>query len=61
MKSGGKEVPSGGTGAQTALNNMLKSTSWKIISITGHKLLAPSPGSFQLVPAETAPKGFWNS
>lgn len=27
MRSGGEEVPSGGTGAQTLVNNMLKSTS----------------------------------
>lgn len=61
MKSGGGEVPSGGTGAQTILSNMLKSTSWKIVSMAGHKLIAPSPGSFQLVPVETAPEGFWSS
>lgn len=61
MKLGGEEVPSGETGAQAIVNNMLKSTSWKIISMTGHKLLAPSPGSFQLVPVEIAPEGFWSS
>lgn len=40
MKSGGEMVQSGGTGAWTRISSMLKSTSWKIISRTGHKLLA---------------------
>jgi len=57
-KSGGAEVPSGGTGAQTILPNMLKSTSWKIVSRPCHQFLVPSLGSYLLPPVENAPKEF---
>lgn len=61
MKSGGAEVPSGGTGAQTVLLNMLKSTSWKIVSMPRRQLVAPLPGSCLLPPVGNAPQGFWSS
>lgn len=60
-KSGGAEVPSGGTGAQTILPNTLKSTSWKIVSRPRYLFLVPSPGSYLLPPVGNAPEEFWSS